>query len=75
MKVYLIYNFHFFNISAAEPEPEEPGKLADLRSDPSQPADITTRNIFSIILDVDIIRLRIFYFTYNFDKHGIYSAH
>ena len=52
MKVYLISNFHFFHISVVEPE--EAGELADPQSDPSQPPDIITRDIFSIILYVDV---------------------
>jgi len=54
MNVYLTYTFNCFHISFAEPE--EAGQLADPQSEPSQPADIMTRDIFNIILYLDMFR-------------------
>ena len=55
MYIYIYTHTHyFFHISVAEPE--EAGELGDPQSDPQQPADIITRDIFSIILYVDVFR-------------------
>ena len=75
MKVYFIYNFHCFHISVAETK--EALEVADPQSDPSQPAHITTRDIFSIILYVDIFRdYEHIYFIYILaSMYGMYNAH